>query len=203
MSFHEVRLPTDVERGAAGGPGFMTSIAFLNSGREQRNALWTLDRGRWDVAYGIQTRADALAVRNFFVARRGRAYGFRFRDWANYQTEGTPMPAGEEADGTITEFQLRYVYDDGNGFTYEKTIYKPVLDGFKVYVDDVLQASGWTLDTTTGIISFTSPPAYGSDVSWEGKFDLPVRFDTDQLEAVVTTREIVSFPSLPIIELKQ
>jgi uncharacterized protein (TIGR02217 family) len=38
--FHEVRFPTDISRGARGGPTRRTDIVTLASGREQRNARW-------------------------------------------------------------------------------------------------------------------------------------------------------------------
>lgn len=201
MAFDEVRLPIEVERGASGGPGFLTNINLLSSGREQRNSLWEYDRGRWDVGYGVQDREDALAVRNFFVARLGRARGFRFRDWSNYQAL-TQQPTSEEADGSEIEFQLHYRYLDVGGFYYEKPIYKPVPSTIRVYVDGAEVTTGWSVDQTTGRLSFLSAPEYGSDVTWTGDFDLPVRFDTDQLEAVITTKAVISFPSLPIVELK-
>lgn len=214
MAFHEVRLPIEVERGASGGPGFLTSVSVLTSGKEQRNSLWEVDRGRWDIGYGIQTRADALIVRDFFFARRGRLHGFRFRDWSNYKTEGSEkQPAGlstvdtgepAEADGSTTTFQMYYVYSDSGSFSYTKKIHKPVEGTIKVYVEGALQTetTDYTIDHTTGIITFTSPPEYNSDVEWTGEFDLPVRFDTDELEVVVTTKELLTQPSLPIVELK-
>lgn len=214
MAFHEVRLPIKVERGASGGPGFLTNVSILQSGKEQRNSLWEVDRGRWDIGYGIQTREDALVVRDFFFARRGKLHGFRFRDWSNYQTEGAvKQPAGiasidtgepAEADGVATQFQLYYVYSDTGSFSYTKKIFKPVASSIQVYVNGALKTptTDYTLDETTGTITFTSAPEYNSDVEWSGSFDLPVRFDTDSLEIVVTTKELLTQPNISIVELK-
>lgn len=209
MAFDEVRLPVEVERGAQGGPGFLTNVLLLKSGKEQRNSLWAVDRGEWDIGFGIQTREETLAVRNFFMARAGRARGFRFRDWTNYTTYNydqqvqEPQLCDEEGDGVITDFSMLYRYQDSGSFFYEKRIFKPVASGMRVYVDGVESAgSNWTVDETTGIITFNTPPAYGSDVTWTGEFDLPVRFDTDRLELVVTTKNVIAAPSIPIVELK-
>lgn len=202
--FDEVRLPIEIERGSIGGPSFLTSVSVLNSGREQRNQIWERDRGRWDIGYGIQTREDALLVRNFFLARRGRAHGFRFRDWTNYTTGTTRQPAGDQAgtaDGIETTFQMNYRYVDGGGFYFQKPIYKPVSGTIAVFRDGVA-VGGWTVNTTTGVITFSVAPLYGSDITWTGEFDLPVRFDTDQLDMVLTTRDVISQPAIPIIELK-
>jgi len=202
MAFDEIRLPIEVERGASGGPGFLTNISVLNSGKEQRNSLWAVDRGQWDVGFGIQNRADSLLIRDFFYARLGRARGFRFRDWTNYQAL-VEQPTTPESDNVETDFQMFYDYSDSAGFTYTKQIFKPTTEDLVVYVDGVIESSSnYSLDTTTGIITFTSAPAYGSDVTWTGTFDLPVRFDTDQLQLQVTTKNVITAPSIPIVELK-
>ena len=41
--------------------------------------------------------------------------------------------------------------------------------------------SGWTVDTTTGVVTFTAAPAGGVIVRAGFEFDVPVRFDTDKL----------------------
>lgn len=201
MAFDEIRLPIEVERGAVGGPGFLTNVTLLNSGREKRNTLWSVDRGRWDIGYGIQTRADAVAVRNFFMARLGRARGFRFRDWGNYKTEDAQAPTEEAADGSRVAFQMAYRYIDSGAFFYQKTIYKPVAADLVVY-EAGLPTTAYTVDATTGIITMNSPPAIGDEITWTGTFDLPVRFDTDQLAMQITTKELITVPSISIVELK-
>ena len=203
MSFDETRLPIEVERGAQGGPGFLTTVTVLNSGKEKRNSLWSVDRGEWDVGFGIDTRENALKIRNFFMARQGKARGFRFRDWSNYTTGTTQQGVAEAADSGDTTFQLEYTYTDESGFSYTKPIFKPVSDAnFVVYLDGAAQASGWTVDTTTGIITFTNPPDYGTDITWTGTFDLPVRFNTDQLQILIENKNVLLTPNIPIVELK-
>lgn len=207
MAFDEVRLPVELERGALGGPGFLTNVFPLNSGKEQRNQIWSVDRGKWDIGYGIQTREDALQVRNFFMARRGRARGFRFRDWTNYTTFNRSTQSHDlqgftaDGDGTTSAFQMQYRYTDDGNFYFDKTIYKPVASTIRAYVDGV-EDTGISVDSTTGIVTFSSPPAYSSWLTWQGDFDLPVRFDVDNLEGVVTNVNVISYPSIPIVEIK-
>lgn len=85
QQFHEVRFPTDISYGSNGGPGFLTNILELASGHEQRNIEWSLAKAKYDVQYGIKTREQMQDVLDFFYARRGRGYGFRFKDWMDYQ----------------------------------------------------------------------------------------------------------------------
>ena len=93
--FHEVRFPDNIAYGATGGPEFATTVVVTGAGHEQRNVNWAEARGRWDVASGLknQQQLDELIV--FFRARKGRAYGFRFKDWTDYK-----RPASRSARAT-------------------------------------------------------------------------------------------------------
>src|SRR5256885_6609410 len=80
MPFHEILFPLDIALKSAGGPERNTEIVALGSGREERNARWAHSRRRYDAGYGVKT-LDALSqVVAFFEERRGRLYGFRWRD---------------------------------------------------------------------------------------------------------------------------
>jgi uncharacterized protein (TIGR02217 family) len=106
------------------------------------------------VASGLkkQTQLDTLIA--FFRARKGRAHGFRFKDWTDYKATAQALGTG---NGTITTFQLIRTYSSG-GSTDVRTITKPVAGTVKVYLAGVLQASGWSVNTTTGVITFTTAP---------------------------------------------
>src|SRR5262245_55974480 len=100
--FDEVQFPPDIAYGAVGGPEYRTTVLVTASGREQRNSAWAQARGRWNVAHGLKSRAQVAALIAFFRARKGRAHGFRFKDWTDYQATGQPLGTG---DGTTTAFQ--------------------------------------------------------------------------------------------------
>ena len=101
--FHEVRFPDNIAYGATGGPEFATTVVATGSGHEKRNVNWSEARGRWDVASGLKKQAQIDELIAFFRARRGKAYGFRFKDWTDYKATGQLLGTG---DGTQTEFQL-------------------------------------------------------------------------------------------------
>src|SRR5919107_6011792 len=90
--FHEVRFPLDVSLGSRGGPVRRTDIVTLASGREHRNARWAQSRRRYDAGLGIRTLDALYAVIAFFEERRGRLYGFRFRDRVDWRS-GPPSQA--------------------------------------------------------------------------------------------------------------
>jgi Conserved hypothetical protein 2217 (DUF2460) len=77
--FHEVRFPDNIAYGATGGPEFATTVVVTGAGHEQRNVNWAEARGRWDVASGLKKQAQIDELIAFFRARRGKAYGFRFK----------------------------------------------------------------------------------------------------------------------------
>jgi len=199
-SFVEVRLPEDIERGAKGGPGFNTSIAPMGSGYEQRNSNWANARGSWDIGYGIQEKVDFKAVLGFFYARKGRAYGFRFKDWSDYEITNQSIGLG---DAATVDFQLFKRYSSG-GVNYDRIISKPVDGTLLVYVDAVLQTetTDYTVDYTTGIITFVSAPGAALSVNVTCEFDVPVRFDTDRIDLQLDWEDAGIFPSIPIIELR-
>lgn len=202
MAFHDVRLPIEIERGARGGPQFSTTINVLTSGAEIRNSLWQRQRGRWNVSYGLQalgaSDGNIQEVIDFFYARMGRLHGFRFKDWSDYKITG-PQQIGT-GDGTEVDFQIYKAYTSG-AVTYSRTITKVVSGSLAVYVNDVLQTSGYTEDE--GLITFSSAPTNTHTVKVACEFDVPVRFDTDQLQITTQIDGVMSVQDLEIVELKE
>lgn len=198
MAFHEIQFPNDIAYGATGGPEFATSVVATASGYEQRNINWSSARGRWDVASGLkkQTQLDTLIA--FFRARKGRAHGFRFKDWTDYKATAQALGTG---NATITTFQLIRTYSSG-GSTDVRTINKPVAGTVKVYLAGVQQMSGWSVNTTTGVITFSSAPGNGVAVSADYEFDVPVRFDTDRMAVTIEQINLHQWSGIPIVEVR-
>ena len=207
MAFHEARFPDNISRGARGGPERRTQIVELASGAEERNASWANSRRRYDVAYGIRRADDLAAVVAFFEARNGRLHGFRFKDWADFksclpsQTPGpTDQPIGT-GNGAATLFQLTKRYTSG-AQSWARAITKPVAGTVTIALNGAPQASGWSVSTTTGLITFTTAPAVGVAITAGFEFDVPVRFDTDVLDVTLDLERLGSITSIPLIELR-
>lgn len=207
MAFKDVRFPDTISRGARGGPRRRTRITELASGFEERNAAWANSRRFYDVSFGIRRADDLTAVVAFFEAMNGRLYGFRFKDWSDYKSclpSADPLATDQllgEGDGTRTAFQLRKAYAAG-AETWHRTIRKPVAGTVLIALDGVAQASGWTLDATTGIVTFTAAPALGVEVTAGFQFDVPARFDTDDLPVNLDLERMGSIPSIPLAEIR-
>ena len=196
--FHEVQFPPKIAYGASGGPEFNTSITTTQGGFEQRNVNWQKARGRWDVSTGIKNKTDMDAVQAFFRARFGKAYGFRFKDWSDFQAVGQNIGTG---NGVLTAFQLTKTYVSGSN-TYVREIKKPVTGTVKIYLNSVLQSSGFTVDHTTGVVTFTVAPGVGVAVTADCDFDVPVRFDTDMLSVRIDGPAQYVWDSIPIVETR-
>lgn len=197
-SFHEVQFPPDISYGAAGGPGYSTSVVATVSGHEKRNANWADARGKWNVAHGLKRRDQVATLIAFFRARKGRAHGFRFKDWTDFQALAQPLGAG---DGANTTFQLVKHYASG-GALESRIITKPVDGSVKVYTDGVEQTSGVSVDPATGIVIFAVAPADGAVVTADFEFDVPARFDTDEMEITIETYDLARWAQIPIVEIR-
>jgi len=208
MAFHEVRFPDNISRGARGGPERRTQIVELASGDEERNASWANSRRRYDVAYGIRRADDLAAVVAFFEARNGRLHGFRFKDWADYRS-GLPSqeitPADQQigtGNGAVTTFALLKRYISG-AQSWTRAIAKPVAGSVRVALNGVEQMTGWSVDTSTGTISFAAPPGAGVAITAGFEFDVPVRFDSDMLDVTLDIERLGSITSIPLLEIRR
>ncbi|MEE8608993.1 MAG: DUF2460 domain-containing protein [Nitrospiraceae bacterium] len=220
MAFHDVRLSDDIERGAVGGPRFKTRVLQLESGFEQRNIDWENTRGEWDISYGLMSMEDIALetnvhdIRDFFYAREGRAHGFRFKDWSDFEigdftsptTDNQQIALGDDATTVFTVFKR---YSSG-GIDYDRTIKKLVDTTVVVLLDNVVQVSGVTVDVNLATITFDVAPASTGGTGPGGEeivgiateFDVPVRFDDDQLNINVALFNVGSIPAIPLKELR-
>ena len=63
-------------------------------------------------------------------------------------------------------------------------------------------APGWSVDTTTGLVTFNTPPALGVEVTADFEFDVPVRFDTDHMAVTIESYRLHAWQQIPIVELR-
>lgn len=207
MAFHEIRFPTAAAFGSSGGPERKTEIVTLGSGFEERNAVWANSRRRYDAGLGVKTLDDLHAVIAFFEARLGRLHGFRFKDFADWKScapSATPAPADQAigtGTGTATAFALSKTYTSGAG-SWTRAIRKPVAGTVRVAKAGVEQMSGFTVDTTAGVVTFAVAPANGVAITAGFQFDVPVRFDTDVLSVNLESFRAGDIPHIPIVEIR-
>lgn len=210
-SFHEILFPLDIALKSAGGPQRRTDVVALGSGAEERNARWAHSRRRYDAGYGVKTFGALGQVIAFFEERRGRLYGFRWRDRLDHSSAApdaavaaTDQPIGT-GDGATATFALSKTY--GALYSpYRRPIAKPVPGSVRVAVAGIEAAEGndFTVDPTTGVVTFLAGqvPAVGAAVTAGFQFDVPVRFDTDYLEVDLSAFAAGAIPKIPLVEIK-
>jgi len=212
-----------LSEGRSGGPGFNTTVTPLKSGFEQRNIDWSEVRGKWDIGYGLVDRetnmfiseASIDALLAFFYAREGRAHGFRFRDWIDFNigdpdnptTDNQEIGQGDDTTVIFSSFK-RYT----SVVVYDRPIKKLVTARFHLLIENVEKTEGpdYSVDINTGIFTFVTAPAStgGSGVGGAEivqlatEFDVPVRFDTDQMAMALEFFDTGSWPNIPILELR-
>ena len=217
--FVEERFPIDIAYGVTGGAGFSTEISETFGGHEQRNINWSQSRGVWNVGHAVKSLTQMDALIAFFYSMRGRAIGFRFRDWLDFRGVGQNLGTG---DGSTATFQIRKQYTTGS-VTHNRIINKIVSDSdvtsiassvqasytpypLTVYVDAVekTETTHYTVDRDTGIITFTGGniPAIGEVVTADYEFDIPVRFDIDQMQFSALDFNLRSWLNIPVIEIR-
>jgi uncharacterized protein (TIGR02217 family) len=208
MAFHEVRLPARLAFGSTGGVERRTEIVTLGSGYERRSTPWAQGRRRYLIGANLRSLDDMAALTDFFEARRGRLYGFRFRDFADCKSCNPGAAVGPldqllgGGDGTRTAFQLVKRYGAGD-YALERRIAKPVEGTVRIAVDaDELAAAGFTVDWATGLVTLETAPDSGAAVTAGFAFDTPVRFDADRLEVTLESFDAGRMAAVPLIEVR-
>ena len=209
MFLESPRFPDDIALESSGGPRFSTSLIVTGSGTEYANRNWLEPLRSWNIGSSIKEEQDIYLIYDFFMAVGGPANTWRFKDWTDYRsgppTEKVAITALDQAIGTgtgsLTTFQLKKTYTKG-ALSTVRTIAKPVTGTVLVAVNSVPQSSGWSVNTTTGIVTFTTPPANGLAVTAGFEFDIPCRFEDDFMEQALRAVTANEIPRIMIHEVR-
>lgn len=209
MSFHEVRFPASLSFGAIGGPERRTDIVTLANGYEERNTPWAHSRRRYDAGMGLRSLDDLGQLVEFFEARQGQLYAFRWKDWGDYKSCAHCDDPSESdqvfgfGDDRQTSFQLSKTYRSGEQ-KYVRPILKPVQGTIKVAMSgDVLQETiDFDINYETGQLIFPTAPGEGAEITGGFEFDVPVRFDVDRIQTSVSSFQAGEAPSVPVVEVR-
>jgi uncharacterized protein (TIGR02217 family) len=147
----------------------------------------------------------------FFEERRGRLYGFRWRDRLDNSSGApgaaiTPLDqAIGTGDGATATFALAKTYGMVSA-PYARPIAKPVAGTVRVALAGAEQTADvdFSCDAATGLVTFLAgrtPPA-GVAITAGFQFDVPVRFDTDYLEIDLSAFAAGQIPHIPLVEIK-
>ncbi|QGR02585.1 TIGR02217 family protein [Ehrlichia ruminantium] len=198
MTFYETRFPEDISYGSTGGPEFVTNIIETNNGNEYRKINISYPRNKYNIMYSVKSGEELLKLINFFYIHKGKAIGFRFKDWADYKATKQKIGIGNNYK---TTFQLVKTYQVGQ-FSYARTIRKPVINTVKIYYNDSIKNNGFSINYSNGQIEFDVPPNNGIEIYADYEFDVPVRFDLDYLSYSIDNYKQYNCNNITLIEIK-
>ncbi|WP_245428729.1 DUF2460 domain-containing protein [Rhodoplanes elegans] len=153
---------------------------------------------QWKYRIELKVVADAdaeAAVLRFslFRARKGRAYGFRFRDWNDFEAAGEPL--GATAEPLVWQLFKQYV---SGSSAEQRVITKPVAGSVVVRIGGTPVAV--TVNHLNGKVTFAAAP--GAQPYADFQFDVAVRFDTDHLPVVAVDYHIHQVSSIVVVEIR-
>ena len=209
MSFHEVRFPASLSFGSVGGPERRTNVVTLANGYEERNTPWAHSRRRYDAGLGMRSLEDLEQLIAFFEARRGRMFGFRWKDWSDFKSSTAAADIAfddqiiGEGDGITTDIPLIKTYVSGEHH-YIRPISKPVAGRVRVGLAgaELFEGVDYSVDTAMGLLQFSSPPDAGAPITAGFEFDVPVRFDTETIQVSVESFQVGEVPAVPVVEVR-
>ena len=212
-----ITFPDDISRELGVVRSANTRMIESDSGYEQALGLWSESRITMSLRLSIISPDRLKTVLSFFEIIKGRLYGFLCRDWTDFfvgyasafvGATITPETFGT-GDGVTTAFQLKKLYTYGSE-TVSRNITRPRLDAtlpVKIYkyiaAVWVLQVSGYTVDYTTGIVTFSVAPSAAIPLGWAGLFDVPMRLDTDAPGLNMKVLQVGMTDTLKFVQIKE
>lgn len=200
MTFHETLLPEDIAEGARGGRGWSTDLVRNRGAHDKANQNWSVPLGAWDISYVNKSNVQTRQLLAFFLAvGQGKLNGFRFKDLKDCN-----VTKGQLRRLTSTTYQMvqRYRFVAG-GQTYSIDVTKPEPN------DTVLQiwlgnteTTAYTVNTSTGVVTFASAVPANVVVSMTGAYHIPVRFDMDEFEPIQTQRGYWNWTNVKLVEIR-
>jgi uncharacterized protein (TIGR02217 family) len=194
MTFHEQRLDLGINYGATFGPRFNTAVLTQSDGQEQRRVLWSQPLVMAQLGDRRVTQSELNTLLAFHATVKGAAIGFRLRDWSDYKATNQSIGTG---NGTVQTWQLVKTYSISTA-TVTRPITKPVAGSVVVYVDGVEEENGWSVDTTTGVLTTELTGAIAVDF----EFDVPVRFEQDKIDFTFEAKGLFTLAPLTCTEIR-
>ena len=171
-------FPTGISLNSMGGPQYNTDVVQLNSGHEQRNQIWTYPLHKYEIGVGIKDDFDLDVTRDMFHLASGRLHSFNYVD---HNDQLSCIAAGTIADtdqflvatddysqragdGVQTTWQIvKEYYSTDSPVKIKQRLITKIQPGTAIVSLDAGSvpfggSPSWTIDETTGIITFATAP---------------------------------------------
>ncbi|WP_244099727.1 DUF2460 domain-containing protein [Burkholderia ambifaria] len=146
------RFPDAISFGAVVGPTYSTVVSSLYSGRENRIVAWSQSKINFEVGLRALKAFDTASLDAFFRVVKGRAYGFRIKDWTDFTDGGAGVLIAQSSPGL---YQMGKQYAQG-AFSETRLISKPVAGTVTAILNGTPLSTGVTVDTTTGLVTLSA-----------------------------------------------
>lgn len=161
-------------------PIFNTIIQTAASLREVRSGLASYPVFQWDLQYDFLRDTEAYpeikTLMGFFMRHYGALDSFKFNDVTdNFVTEQVVGIS----NGVQTEYQMIRSY---GGFIQPIYDIKMTLPTPLIYLDDVLQESGYTIGENTGLLTFDNAPSDETVITATFQYYWRARFKEDSTD---------------------
>lgn len=191
-AFQAIELPAILSRDSTIEFDAPTDIGRGRSRRETRSGLHSTPAVTVNIGPGVRTLYTIRLLEAHFRQVGGPRDAFLFHHFL-FHTTGQPSALKTrrpeaptmldaqfgEGDGVETEFQICRFYGAG---AMDVTAFKsaPLIAIDGVFQDSAVSPAPYTLDTdpatSTGVVTFASPPAGGAVLTWGGTHYIKVRF---------------------------
>ncbi len=178
-------------------PQFKTIAQKSVSGKEVRQALMSYPLWEFTLTFSVLRGANGYTemqtLAGFFLEMLGMFDTWLFDDPSDDSVTAQSFGTG---DGTTTAFQLTRGM---GGFA------EPIqnINGTpSIYINGVLQASGYTIGST-GIVTFSPAPAAAAALTWTGNFYFRCRFTLDLAEFDQFAKNLWQLKKLTFVSVKQ
>lgn len=159
-----------------------TDITTLENGDEVRNARWKYKKLTFSANFAMLSQATQDELTGAFWAANAQLLLFRFRDVGDHMVDHSPLVVSPT---TYNPVQLTKRYRFGPAYA-DRLI--QAIAACKVYrADGVTEVPG-TVDTELGI--FTPAEEWQGGETWVGRFDVWVRFNSDDFDMTMHMRDI-------------
>lgn len=209
------RFPDNIAYGASFENLFNTDSTSNQAGFVQVNINWDTPLFQAEVSHGVKTHDDIIKLKRFFWNTKGKAKGFRFKDWSDYKVDKSLSAVNEGEVLTSRVLKLYQVIPVENDVPSYRRIVKPVnasnypsgtVKPFALYQNDVLvNSSNYIIDYTTGIVTLNNSFVFNEEdlFTFECEFDIPVRFTTDSFKANIESFNSYSWGNITVSEMRE
>ena len=173
-----------------------TDVVEYDSGINQRNKVWDAPRRHWFINWNVMRDEYQLKVIEVLNRAKGRYDTVFLRDRWDYTATSTFA-----GDGTTKTFQLYKTYYPGTEQWSEDK--KSIKSGTTaVTLDGVPQPSGWSVNCSTGILTFDAAPGNGIAIVATFEFYFKAIFTEDSFNQVKAYPDIWEFAIIELVEAK-